>query len=74
VQSNPAYDRNLRQLLHVGYKVAAKMGARFTDALAEHRASVARNVTENLWERHFKPLFLADAAGNADASDRAGKA
>jgi hypothetical protein len=57
-QSNPAYNPHLRQLLHVGYKVAAKMGERYYDALREFESDVARNVTENLWERHVRPLFL----------------
>lgn len=58
-QSNPAYDQNLRQLLHVSFKLAAKMGQRYLDALETHREDVARNVTENLYERHLKPLFLS---------------
>ena len=57
-QKNRAYNPHLRQLLHVGYKVAAKMGARYLGALAEHECCVARNVTANLFDRHIKPLFL----------------
>ena len=57
--SNPAYNLHLRQLLHVGYKVAAQMGERYYGALREFEADVSRNVTENLWERHIKPLFLS---------------
>lgn len=57
-QSNPDYNLHLRQLLHVGYKVAAKMGDRYYGALREFESDVARNVTENLWERHIRPLFL----------------
>jgi hypothetical protein len=57
-QKNPAFNPNLRQLLHVGYKVAAKMGERYLEALEVCKASVSRNVTENLYERHLKPLFL----------------
>lgn len=57
-QSNPNYDANVRQLLHVGYKIAAKMGQRYLDALEAHREHVERNVTENLYARHLKPLFL----------------
>ena len=53
------YNPHLRQLLHVGYKVAAKMGRRYLDMLEACEATVARNVTENLYERHLKPLFLA---------------
>ncbi len=58
VQSDKRYDLNVRQLLHVGYKVAAEMGDRYYGALQAHRASVEKNVRENLLERHLKPLFL----------------
>ena len=57
-QTNPAYNPSARQLLHVGYKIAAKMGARYLKALEQYENSVAANVTENLYERHVKPLFL----------------
>lgn len=57
-QANPAYDRNFRQLLHVAFRLAAEMGARYTDALERYREPIARNVTANLWERHLRPLFL----------------
>ncbi|MFP5204547.1 MAG: tagaturonate epimerase family protein [Acidobacteriota bacterium] len=58
VQSNPAYNSSLRQLLHVGFKVAAKMGRRYLDLLEANEAVIARNVTENLFERHIAPVFL----------------
>ncbi len=58
VQSDELFNPSLRQLLHVGFKVAAKMGARYTDALEANEATVAKNVTENLLERHIRPLFL----------------
>jgi hypothetical protein len=45
-------------LLHVGYKVAAKMGDKYLGMLKTCEASISRNVTENLFERHIKPLFL----------------
>lgn len=54
----PRYNPSLRQLLHVGYKVAAKMGARYLDMLKACEPMVAKNVTENLYERHLKPLFI----------------
>jgi hypothetical protein len=57
-QKNPAYNRHLRQLIHVGYKIAAKMGDRYLDALDKHEDTVVRNVTSNLYERHMKPLLL----------------
>jgi hypothetical protein len=48
----------VRQLLHVGYKVAAKMGDRYLDMLRRSEESISRNVTENIFDRHIKPLFL----------------
>lgn len=56
--ADPYYNPDFRQLLHVGFKVAAKMGARYTDALRANDAVIARNVTANLFERHIRPLFL----------------
>ena len=55
---NPAFNPHLRQLLHVGYKVAANMGERYLAALGECETTVSRNVTENLYQRHIRPLFL----------------
>ena len=57
-RTNPAYNPSFRQLLHVGFKVAAKMGDRYLKALEANEDVVARNVTENLYERHIKPVFL----------------
>lgn len=59
-QSNPAYNPNFRQLLHVGFKIAAKLGPRYLDALEANEDVVAQNVTANLWERHIKPVFLGE--------------
>ena len=64
-QRNPAFNPHLRQLLHVGYKIAARMGARYLEALDACEASVSRNVTENLYARHIKPLFLNGRQPNA---------
>ncbi|MBN2021646.1 MAG: hypothetical protein JW809_02540 [Pirellulales bacterium] len=52
------YNPNLRQLLHVGYKVAAGMGPRFKAALSRYHRVIAEHVTENLYQRHIRPLFL----------------
>jgi hypothetical protein len=56
-----AYNSNLRQLLHVGFKVAAKMGSRYLDLLDANEAVIAKNVTTNLYERHIAPVFLGRA-------------
>ena len=58
VESNPAYNPSLRQLLHVGFKVAAKMGPRYLKLLEANETVIARNVTENLYDRHIAPVFL----------------
>ena len=55
-----AYNPSFRQLLHVGYKVAAEMGTRFVGALEDHAGVIAENVTENLYRRHIHPLFLGE--------------
>ena len=57
-QSNPAYDLNFRQLIHVGYKIAAEMGSIYVHALEKYEEVIAKNVTFNIFERHIKPLFL----------------
>jgi hypothetical protein len=57
-QKNPAFNPSFRQLLHVSFKVAAKKGERYRNALKKHEAIVAKNVTENLLVRHMKPLLL----------------
>jgi hypothetical protein len=54
----PAYSPDVRQLLHVGYRVAAEMGARYTAALERYATQIAAHVTRNLYERHIRPLFL----------------
>jgi hypothetical protein len=54
---SPHYNPHFRQLLHVGFKVAAAMGQRFTDALEANEQIVSKNVTENLFDRHLQPLF-----------------
>ena len=57
-EKNEAYNPSFRQLLHVGFKVAAKMGPRYRDTLKNNEEIVARNVTANLFERHIRPVFL----------------
>lgn len=54
------YNPSFRQLLHVGYKVAAQLGKRYLDALEACEESISRNVTANLYERHLKSIFLQE--------------
>lgn len=56
--SDPQFNPSLRQLLHVGFKVAARLGSRYLQQLEACKPIIARNVTRNLLERHIRPLFL----------------
>jgi len=56
-QSCELYNPNVRQLLHVAYKVASEMGNRFSDALDKHHQIIAQNVTENIYTRHVRRVF-----------------
>ena len=58
-QKNPAYNVSLRQLVHVGFKVAAELGDAYYQALERHADTIGRLVTENLLEKHIKRVFLA---------------
>jgi tagaturonate epimerase len=57
VPAHPAFNPHFRQLLHVAFKVAAKMGDRYTNMLEKYEETIAQNVTNNLYDRHLKPLF-----------------
>ena len=59
VQDHPEFNQHFRQLLHIAFKLAAKEGARYTDLLKANAEVVGKNVTENLYDRHFKRLFVA---------------
>jgi hypothetical protein len=52
------FNPHLRQLIHVGYKIAAQMGDCYLKMLEACEETIARNVTTNLYERHLKPLFV----------------
>lgn len=57
-QSCEKYNLNFRQLLHVGYKVAVELGREYLDALEKYEDIVAKNVTENIYDRHIKRVFI----------------
>ncbi|MEO7733959.1 MAG: tagaturonate epimerase family protein, partial [Kofleriaceae bacterium] len=52
------YSSDLRQLLHVSFKVAAEMGGEFYAALHDASELAGNCVTDNLFTRHLRPLFL----------------
>ncbi len=57
VQSNAEFNSDVRQLLHVGFKVAAKLGSKYLGFLDQFAPTIGKNVTENLYDRHIKPVF-----------------
>lgn len=57
-QSNVDFNPQFRQLLHCAYKVASEFGETYFNALDKYKENVAKNVTENIFERHIKPLFI----------------
>jgi hypothetical protein len=65
VPKHPSFNASLRQLLHVAFKLAAKQGRRYTDLLVANREVVAQQVTDNLFQRHMRPLFLGEPTTGA---------
>ena len=57
-QGHALFNPSFRQLLHVGFKLAAKKGRRYLDLLEANEEVVGKNVTENLYARHLRPLFI----------------
>ena len=57
-QSCAEYNPDLRQLIHVGYKVAAQKGDVYYDGLKKYEANIENQVFTNLYERHIKRLGL----------------
>ena len=58
-QSCPDYNPDMRQLVHVSYKLAAAMGDRYTGALDRYADVVGHHVTQNILERHLLRVFPA---------------
>ena len=60
IPGHPNYNPGFRQLIHVGYKVASEYGTVYTDALVRNRDVIAQCVSENLYDRHIRRLFVFD--------------
>ncbi len=58
--ADPRFDRNLRQLVHIAFRIAAEAGPAFDALLTRCRETIEAGVTENLLRRHVEPLFLGD--------------
>ncbi|PIF02091.1 MAG: hypothetical protein CR996_01390 [Draconibacterium sp.] len=57
IPGHPDYNPNFRQLMHVGYKVAAEMGDRYMALLDKNAEIIGSCVEENIYERHLQRLF-----------------
>lgn len=57
IPGHPDYNLNFRQLIHVGYKVAAEMGEHYYSLLEKNADVVGACVEENIYDRHLKRLF-----------------
>ena len=57
IPDHPDYNPNFRQLIHVGYKIAAEYGAEYTGALKTHKEIVGQQVYDNIYNRHIMRLF-----------------
>jgi len=57
IPGHPDYNANFRQLIHVGYKLAAEMDTTYTDLLKKHADVIGKCVEENIYDRHLKRLF-----------------
>lgn len=57
IPGHPDYNPHFRQLIHVGYKVAAEMEDRYTNLLKQHKDIIGQCVEENIYDRHLKRLF-----------------
>ena len=57
IPTNPEYNADFRQLIHVAYKVAADMGERYITMLEKHSEVIGQCVEENIYDRHLKRLF-----------------
>ena len=56
--SDPRFNSSLRQLIHVSFKIAAEMGPVYLEAIDSAHPTIAACVTNNLYDRHIKPLFI----------------
>ena len=54
------FNPHIRQLLHVGYKLAAHKSERYLGLVRDHSGVISSGVTFNLFNRHVKPIFLGE--------------
>ena len=57
IPGNPGFNPNMRQLIHVGYKLAAEKMNEFYRLLDINKEIIADCVFENIYDRHISRLF-----------------
>ena len=55
--SDPRYNRHFRQLLHIGYKLAAERSSHYSRLLHDNAEMVGTWVTDNILENHLQQIF-----------------
>jgi hypothetical protein len=58
IPNHTQYNPSMRQLIHVGYKIAAEFGNIYINMLEKYSKIIGTQVTENIFERHIKRLFI----------------
>jgi hypothetical protein len=59
IPGHPDYHPGFRQLIHVGYKVAAELGELYLAMVRSHHEVIAEQVTTNIYQRHLERLFIS---------------
>ena len=57
IPGHPDYNPSLRQLIHVGYKVAAEYSNVYISMVSRNETIVSQQVMENIYDRHLCRLF-----------------
>jgi tagaturonate epimerase len=60
IPGNKGYSPDMRQLFHVGYKLAAERSDEFNALIESNNEIIGKGVYENIYERHIKRLFGLD--------------
>ena len=68
VTGNPAYNPDMRQLIHVAYKLAALKVEEFCRLLESNEKTISQCVFENIYNRHICRLFYPDSNSSPNLS------
>jgi hypothetical protein len=60
VPGNPDFNPDMRQLIHVGYKIAAEYSNIYLNTVQSYADIIGKQVYENLFDRHIRKIFLPE--------------